>query len=91
MIDGNGMSWSPDGNLFYGLSSRDGYRCIWAQHLDPATKRPVGAPFAVFHSHNARLSLSNQTEMSLGMGRDQIVFNMGERTGNIWMAEWKER
>ena len=91
MIDGDGKSWSPDGILFYSLSSRDGYRCIWAQRVDPATKRPVGAPFAVFHSHNARLSLSNQTEMSLGMGRDQIVFNMGERTGNIWMAEWKER
>ncbi len=91
IIDGDGGYWSPDGNLVYSFSHRDGYRCIWAQRLDPATKQPVGAPFAVFHSHNARLSLSNPTEVSLGISGDEMVFNMGERTGNIWMAEWKER
>jgi len=89
VIDGDPGPWSPDGNLVYALSLRDGYRCIWAQRLDPVTKQPVGTPIAIFHSHNARLSLSNQTENSLGIGQDKIVFNMGERTGTIWMAEWK--
>ena len=37
--------WSPDGNLLYFLSERDGFRCIWGQKLDPASKRPLGAPF----------------------------------------------
>ena len=36
--------WSPDGNLLYFLSTRDNYQCIWAQHLDPVTKRPRGEP-----------------------------------------------
>ena len=36
--------FSPDGNTVYFTSSRDGYFCIWAQRLDPATKRPVGEP-----------------------------------------------
>jgi Tol biopolymer transport system component len=89
IMEGDGKSWSPDGGLVYAFSSRDGFVCIWAQRLDPTTKQPVGAPFAVFHSHNARVSLSNQTEVSLAIGSDKMLFNMGEHTGNIWMAEWK--
>jgi len=50
----------------------------------------VGEPFAVYHSHGTRLSLSNQIERTLGVGGNRLVFSMGERTGNIWMAEWKE-
>lgn len=85
-----GVSWSPDGALLYGELNRDGFRCIWAQRLDPATKRPVGSPFAVFHSHNARLSLANQEAFSTPVvSRDKMFFSMGERTGNIWMAEFK--
>jgi hypothetical protein len=29
--------------------------------------------------------------LEISVARDKIVFSMGERTGNIWMAEWKER
>jgi hypothetical protein len=83
-------AWSPDGTLLYGELNRDGFRCIWAQRLDPATKRPVGSPFAVFHSHNARLSRENLEIYSRDVvSRDKIFFTMGERTGNIWMAEFK--
>jgi eukaryotic-like serine/threonine-protein kinase len=89
MKGGGGGTWSPDGKLLYILSGRDGFLCIWAQRLDPATKRPFGAPFAVFHSHNPRVSLSNANEVALAIGPDRILFNMGEKTGNIWMAEWK--
>jgi Tol biopolymer transport system component len=90
IVEDSGL-WSPDGTLIYGASFRDGYMCIWAQRLNPTTKRPKGAPFAVFHFHNAHLSIANQTEFGMSIGRDQLVFNMGERTGNIWMAEWKAR
>jgi len=41
--------WSPDGRLIYFTSTRDGYRCIWAQRLN-ADKTPAGPPFAVLHS-----------------------------------------
>lgn len=90
IIDGEAEAWSPDGNLLYATSERDGHVCIWAQRLDPSTKRPVGAPFAVFHSHHTRLSLANQTEVTLSIGGKKLVFSLGERTGNIWMAEWKQ-
>ena len=35
--------WSPDARVIYFTSSRDGFRCIWALHLD-ASHMPVGAP-----------------------------------------------
>ena len=78
--------------MIYNISERDGFRCVWAQRVNPVTKRPLGDPFAVFHSHNARLSLGTGTDVTFSdVGPDKIVFNMSERTGNIWMAEWKER
>jgi Tol biopolymer transport system component len=91
VMDGETQGWSPDGNLLYATSWRDGHACIWAQRLQPVTKQPVGEPFAVFHSHSARLSFSNQIERTVGVGTNKLVFSMGERTGNIWMAEWKEQ
>ena len=83
--------WAPDGNLIYFTSDRDGFRCIWAQHLDPASKRPAGAPLPVYHSHSARRSLLNAGIIpgEISVARDKIVFTQCEITGNIWMAEWK--
>jgi len=80
--------WSPDGNLLYFLSDRDGFACIWAQRVDPSTKRPTGPPLNVYHFHRARIALANvgYASLRLGVGRDKIVFSLGERTGNIWLG-----
>jgi Tol biopolymer transport system component/predicted Ser/Thr protein kinase len=79
--------WSPDGSLLYFTSDRDGFRCIWAQRLDPLTKRPVGSALDVYHSHSARQSILNadilKQELAVAPGR--LVFQLGEITGNIWM------
>jgi WD40 repeat protein len=86
--------WSPNGNLLYFSSMRDGFRCIWAQPLAPATKLPQGRPFPVYHSHDPHRSLSsilNEGRWELCVARDALIFAMGERTGNIWLAEWKDR
>jgi Tol biopolymer transport system component len=81
--------WSPDGNLLYFLSTRDGYGCIWAQRLDPSTKRPRGEPIAVYHFHEIRRSPDILAAAWFGpaVGRGRIVFALGEQTGNIWLAE----
>jgi tricorn protease-like protein len=81
--------WSPDGNLLYFLSSRDNYSCIWAQRLDPATKRPRGEPMAVYHSHQTSRSLGGGGAAAWGpaVGGGRIVFALGEESGNIWLAE----
>jgi hypothetical protein len=87
------LCWAPDGNLIYFTSNRDGFLCIWVQRLDSTSKRPNGAPLPVYHSHSARRSLLNAGILSQGLSvaRDKIIFNQCEITGNIWMAEWKER
>ena len=94
VTEGSGMDgwpfWSPDGHLLYFLSRRDGFRCVWAQPLDFATKQPVGAPISVLHIHSARRNLFNWQvtgELGMSLTRDQLVFSMREITGNIWMAE----
>jgi eukaryotic-like serine/threonine-protein kinase len=94
VTDGSGMEswpfWSPDGRLLYFLSHSDGFRCVWAQPLDLATKQPVSLPISVLHIHNARRSLLTSRsagEMGMSLTRDALVFSMREITGNIWMAE----
>jgi Tol biopolymer transport system component len=87
--------WSPNGNLLYFLSDRDGFRCIWAQGLDPSTKRPLGSPFAVQHFHHARNSLSgvggSMAAIGLSVAKDKLVFALGDMTGNIWMSKREGR
>ena len=76
--------WSPDGNLLYFVSNRDGFSCLWAQAIEPQTKRPAGPPMAVYHFHSARRSIAST---SVSLSSDRMVFSMKELTGNIWMAE----
>jgi hypothetical protein len=75
--------------LLYFLSERDGFRCIWAQRLHSSTKQPLGPLLPVYHFHSPRRSLLNVGDsgvVGLGVARDKLVFTLGERTGNIWMA-----
>jgi Tol biopolymer transport system component len=78
--------WSPDGNLMYFTSDRDGFHCLWAQRLRPDTKEPTGPAFDVHHFHNARLSMMNTGSVALetAVARDKIFINLGELSGNIW-------
>jgi Tol biopolymer transport system component len=82
------VRWSPDDNLIYFISRRDTFRCVWAQRLDPHTKKPLGEPFAIAHFHQARRSLriADSGKIGLAVARNQIVLAEAERTGNIWSA-----
>ena len=83
-------AWSPDGRLVYYASERDGYRCIYAQPVSEKTKDPIGAPRAVFHSHDSRLSLGgvlNVGAIGLSVARDKIVVTMREDRGDIWLLD----
>jgi eukaryotic-like serine/threonine-protein kinase len=84
-------SWSPDGKLVYFTSSRDGFRCIWAQRVD-ASRKPAGEPFAVYHFHTARRSpsLAPLNGMDMSLGREEIYLSLGELTGNVWQAKVPE-
>ena len=77
---------SLDGGILYYLSRRDGFQCIWAQHLDKATKRPTGAPFDITHFHSARHRV-HEFGFGPGVAVDKLVCTLSENTGNIWMAQ----
>jgi len=85
--------WSPDGNLLYFVSYRDGFLCIWAIRLDAVSKKPAGVPFPVQHFHRQRLSLVNAALASLTVpvAKDKLIFGLGERTGNVWLGEFQTR
>jgi eukaryotic-like serine/threonine-protein kinase len=96
ITDGFGLDrnavWSPDGNLLYFLSERDGFRCFWAQRLDPATKRAAGPAFAVHHFHQAGRSLMQAEEVvriGFSVTSDKIIFSLPETRGNIWLADFE--
>ena len=87
--DGEAPAWSPQMNFLYFWSSRDGSPCLWAQRLDPATKRPIGVPLTIQHFHSRGLSWRNLYlgAPDVAVARDKVVFNLGEHTGNIWMTD----
>lgn len=81
--------WSPDGNTIYFVSLRDGFWCLWAQRLHPATRQPVGPARPVQHFHDARLSMNNTGFVGLetSLAHDRIVINLGELSGDIWRTQ----
>jgi Tol biopolymer transport system component len=89
VTEGDAPAWSPKANLLYFWSDRDGSPCLWAQRLDPETKRPSGAPVSIQHFHSRGLSWKNLHlgAPTIAVARDRIVFNLGEHTGNIWMTD----
>ena len=91
--EGDAPAWSPRANVLYFWSGRDGSPCLWAQRLDPGTKRPAGAPVSVEHFHSKGLSWTNLHlgAPTIAVARDRIVFNLGEHTGNVWMTDLRAR
>ena len=81
--------WTEDGGAILFMSERDGFRCIWGQRLDPSTKRPRGEAYGVLHFHRFYRSLSSVpgTVAAIGLTAkaNQLVFALGEITGNVWM------
>jgi Tol biopolymer transport system component len=82
---------SPDGNTLYFTSNRDHHNCFWAQRLNPKTKRPEGAPFAVQHLHYQQAigegGGNPLFRMELSVARDKIVTNIEDAHSDIWMTQ----
>ena len=85
-------AWSPDGQLLYFVSERDGNRCLWVRRLDPVTKHPAGPPAAVLHLHGSRRSMIATGGMParFAVGRNELIFSMELKRGNIWTVTLKE-
>ena len=96
VIDGTDFdrqpAWASAGNMIYFLSDRDGARCIWAQRVDTATRRPIDAPFAAHHMHQFRYNLNDVDVAGVGLSlaHGQMFYASFELQSNIWLAERRE-
>jgi hypothetical protein len=79
--------WSPDGNVIYFLSTAGGKYEVWAQRLQPATKRPLGEPFRIYSPPDERYSINNGPSFGPAIGPHSLIFPVNEAFGNIWIAE----
>jgi len=77
--------WSPDGRLLYLLLDRDGFRCLYALRVDPATGRPSGDPFAVYHFHDQSRRWGS-TGYGSAVVRGWFFADLTEQRGNVWMT-----
>jgi hypothetical protein len=83
-----GPVWAADGDLLYYFSDRDGHTCIWAQRLEPRTKQPQGAPYALYHLHRTDTSpASFGRAMFLAGARDKLILPVWTVTSNLWTAK----
>jgi hypothetical protein len=77
-------AWSPDGNVLYFRSKRDGYHCVWARKLGPG-KAPAGEPIGILHLHSAGLGITflKATELGIAVAKDRLTMNLGRTTGSL--------
>jgi serine/threonine protein kinase len=76
---------SPDSGLVYLLLERDGFRCLWALRVDPATGAKLGDPFVVAHFHDASL-VWGSTGLGSAVARGMFLADLFETTGNLWLT-----
>ncbi len=97
LIDGSDLDrqpfWAPSGNAIYFVSDRDGSRCVWAQRVDAATRRPAGEPFAAHHMHQFRFNLNDigdSASVGLSVANGQLFYAAFELQSNVWLAERRQ-
>jgi len=80
-------AWSPNGRYLYYLSEKNDRCSLYAQGLDPLTKKPVGEARELYFSPDSRFNLNYPK--TLGMIRvatGKVVFMASELQGNIYLA-----
>jgi Tol biopolymer transport system component len=81
--------WSPSGRVLYFFSSRDGFRCLYAQPFDARLGRPAGPARVVRHLHNIRPAEGGGASIvSTGSGnavsRGQLLLDYPVTSVNVW-------
>jgi len=75
-------AWSSDAKILYYGSKRDGFMCVWAQHITDDGK-PSGEPFAAFHNHTPPdMKHYGVSKMATAPGRLYMV--LAEVKGDLW-------
>jgi hypothetical protein len=77
---GRPCGWSPDSRILYLLLDTDGFRCLWAQPIDPAGA-PVGKPVIARHFHTTK-GLS--TSFGNAITSDGLLYEAADESANVW-------
>jgi hypothetical protein len=76
--------FSRDGKTLYFNSDRDGFTCLWAMRFNPATGKPVDAPYPVKHFHGNPRYYSWYPVFSVGP--DRIIISLEQVQSDLWMT-----
>jgi eukaryotic-like serine/threonine-protein kinase len=80
--------WSADGKVFFFLSNRDGYNCVWGRLFSALSGGASGLTFPVMHFHDARSTPDRASPIARGLtvASDSIFLNVGEVTDTLWLG-----
>jgi eukaryotic-like serine/threonine-protein kinase len=80
--------WSPNGRYVYYLSEQSGRCGLYAQKLDPQTKKPLGEAQAVFFTQGERINLNFPRGLGfIDVAADKIILAVDEITSNIFLVK----
>jgi hypothetical protein len=77
---------AADSTVLYSLLGIDGFRCLYAQRVNPATGAPIETPHAVHHFHDPARTWGS-TPMGNAVTRRGFIFLQDETAGSIWLLE----
>ena len=84
--------WSPDGNIIYFLSEREGFFNVWGIRFDAGRGRPIGEPFPVTRFSSPHLMVANSiAPVSMSLTQDRLVVTMAQSSGSIWLLDNVDR
>jgi len=84
--------WSPDGNIIYFLSEREGFFNVWGVRFDSGRARPIGEPFPVTTFSDPRLMVAKSiAPVSISLTEDRLVVTMAQWSGSIWLLDNVDR
>ena len=84
VINSRVAGWSSDGKLLYSLLGVDGFRCLYAQRVDPTGAAAPGTPFIVQHFHDPQTAWGS-TPMGNAITRRGFIFDQVETSASIWI------
>ncbi len=79
------MGWSLTSDIVYLLLDTDGFRCVYAQRIDPASGALRGTPYAVLHFHgNEAVAAGVSTSFGNAVSEDGFVYEAIDMRSDIW-------
>ena len=80
---GRPSGWSLDSRTLMLLLDTDGFRCLWGQHVNPASGKPEGATFVVRHLHQLG-DAGASTAFGNAVTKTGLIYESVSLRGSLW-------